>query len=320
MRSVVIGLTLVGAATAARADEHELGRLLVAADYGAIERSFTPDMTKAVPPGTLAKLFDGLRRERGKVTDCKVAAPGLLRCSVEKPPRIELHVTFAGAQVTGLRLNDEVEARELPPAKTRLRPPFSGTFTAMNANRDEANGHFRNRNQRHAVDWLIMDEAGKTHSGDPKRLQSYYAYGKPALAVAAGKVVMVVDGVPEQAPGKKDAYNITGNQVAIELAPSEIAFYAHLQPGSIRVKVGELVAAGQVVGLIGNSGNTSEPHLHFQISTQPALTDAESMPAQYPGAFLDGKRVERAWPSTGQRLSFDAPQDGKDVVQPKEKR
>lgn len=297
------GLILLLVAGTSYADEAATARLLVEGNYVAIERSFTPEMAKAIPPGTLAKLFGELNRERGKVKECKVANPGLLRCSVEKPPGIEINLSFTGEQIAGLRLKDQVELRDLPPSKTRLRPPFAGTFTAMNANRDESNPHYRNPNQRHAVDWVITDAQGNTFTGNAKRLASYYTYGKSALAVAAGKVVMIVDGVPEQPIGKMDKYNVAGNQVAIEIAPSEFAFYAHLQPGSIRVKVGDVVSTGQPIGLVGNSGNTTEPHLHFQISTRPSLTDAEAMPAQYPDVILDGKRVERAWPITEQRLS-----------------
>jgi murein DD-endopeptidase MepM/ murein hydrolase activator NlpD len=98
---------------------------------------------------------------------------------------------------------------------------------------------------------------------------SYAIYGKDALAVADATVASVVDGLPEQTPGKFPE-NIPieqadGNSVILDLGAGRFALYAHLQPGSLRVRKGDRVRRGQVLGLVGNSGNSVAPHLHFHV-------------------------------------------------------
>lgn len=292
----------------ASADEAAVARDLMAGNFAAIEKQFSPEMAKAVPGGTLAKIFAAVQQSQGKLLACKVARLGLVQCDVEKPPGIDVKVVFSGETIAGLAVRPQ--PRDTAPGKTALRLPFDGTFTAMNATRDSSSGHYTNPNQRYAVDWLITDAEGKTHRGEGKALSDYLCYGKPALAVADGKVVMAIDGIPENAPGKMDNYNVGGNQLVIELAPGEYAYYAHLQPGSFRVRVGDRVKAGQPIALIGNSGNTTEPHLHFQVSSKPMLFEAEALPVQYRDVFVDGKKTPLAWPTTGQRVSQTQSQPG----------
>jgi murein DD-endopeptidase MepM/ murein hydrolase activator NlpD len=186
--------------------------------------------------------------------------------------------------------------------KTRLRPPFAETWTARNAARVETNHHYVNPNQRFAVDWAITDENGKSHRGDGKRNEDYLCYGKPALAVADATVVSVVDGVPDNVPGQMDGYHVIGNEVVLDLGGGEYAMYAHLIAGSMTVKPGQRVKAGDPLAKVGNSGNSSEPHLHFQLSDSPRLHQAHALPAQYADVMLDGKRSARAWPTEGQRV------------------
>ena len=125
--------------------------------------------------------------------------------------------------------------------------------------------------QRYAIDWVQIDEKGSTYKGAAKDNRNYYCYGAEALAAADATVVEVKDGIPENTPGEAShAVEITletvaGNHVNLDLGGGVFAMYAHFQPGSIRVKVGDKVSRGQVLGLVGNSGNSSEPHLHFQL-------------------------------------------------------
>ena len=84
----------------------------------------------------------------------------------------------------------------------------------------------------------------------------------------------VVDGVPENAPGSMNPGSLAGNNVTLRHGPSLYSVYAHLQPASIRVKIGDVVEQGAVVGLCGNSGNSSEPHLHFQMQDGPAFDES----------------------------------------------
>jgi hypothetical protein len=124
--------------------------------------------------------------------------------------------------------------------------------------------------QRFAIDWEQLDEKGRIYAGDPKIPESYFIYGKPAYAVADARVAEAVDGMPNTPPGGFPAgirlADADGNHVILDLGAGRYALYAHFKPGSVKVKAGDRVKLGQVLGLVGTSGNSSEPHLHFQVS------------------------------------------------------
>ena len=141
--------------------------------------------------------------------------------------------------------------------------------------------------QRFAIDYVKVADDNKTFTGDQLKNESYYAEGVDALAVANGTVVAVKDSIPENVPGVTSrAVPITletvgGNHVIIDIGGGKYAFYAHLKPGSLRVKVGDRVTRGQVVGLVGNSGNSTEPHLHFHISDANSPLGSEGIPYRH---------------------------------------
>ena len=138
--------------------------------------------------------------------------------------------------------------------------------------------------QRFAIDWVKLNDSSTTFSGDRLKNESYYAEGNDALAVADGRVVEVKDSIPENVPGVNSrAVPITletvgGNHVVIDIGGGYYAFYAHLKPGSLRVKVGDRVRRGQVVGLVGNTGNSTEPHLHFHVADAISPLGSEGVP------------------------------------------
>jgi murein DD-endopeptidase MepM/ murein hydrolase activator NlpD len=149
--------------------------------------------------------------------------------------------------------------------------------------------------QRFAIDWVQLREDGKTWAGDQLKNESYRCYGAEALAVADAAVVATKDGIPENIPGPTSrAVPITletvgGNFVILDLGGSRFAFYAHLQPGSLRVKVGDKVRRGQALGLVGNSGNSTEPHLHFHISNANSPLASEGLPYVFESFEVQGK-------------------------------
>ena len=136
--------------------------------------------------------------------------------------------------------------------------------------------------QRYAVDWEQLDDASRIYHGPRENLASYTIFGKEAIAVADATVATVTDGLPEQTPGKYPE-NIPieqadGNSVVLDLGQHRYAVYAHLQPGKIRVHAGDKVTRGQVLGLVGNTGNSVAPHLHFHVVTNPSPLAANGLP------------------------------------------
>ncbi len=136
--------------------------------------------------------------------------------------------------------------------------------------------------QRFAVDWEQLDDASRIYNGPREQLSSYTIFGREALAVADATVVSTLDDLPEQVPGKfPEAIALDqadGNSVVLDLGHGNFALYAHLQPGSLRVHGGEHVKRGQVLGLVGNTGNSVAPHLHFHVMDSPSPLDANGVP------------------------------------------
>ena len=138
------------------------------------------------------------------------------------------------------------------------------------------------------LDIAKLGDTGLSHKGAGTRFEDYYAYGADVLAAAGGRVTEAENGQPEdptamqQPDESQEAYfarlqkdqgnrlakgmtSITGNYVMIDHRQSEYSLYAHLKPGSVRVKIGDQVKAGDVIGKLGSSGNSTEPHLHFHV-------------------------------------------------------
>ena len=185
-----------------------------------------------------------------------------------------------------------------------INPPLRGSEWLAGNGPGNSSGHRRalvptgggaRIAQRFAIDFLQLFPDGRSFSGDEKDNKSYRCYGAEALAVADAVVVAIKDGIPENVPGiTSRAVPITletvgGNYVVLDLGSSKFAFYAHLQPGSLRVKTGDKVRRGQVVGLVGNSGNSTEPHLHFHISDSISPLGSEGLPYALPSFEVQGK-------------------------------
>jgi hypothetical protein len=136
--------------------------------------------------------------------------------------------------------------------------------------------------QRYAVDWEQVDAQRRIYNGPKEKLESYAIFGKPVFAVADAMVVSATDGLPEQTPGKYPVniplQDADGNSVVLDLGDGQYAMYAHMKPGSIRVHEGDRVKVGQVIGQVGNSGNSVAPHLHFQVMDAPSSLAASGLP------------------------------------------
>lgn len=186
--------------------------------------------------------------------------------------------------------------------KASLRLPVDGTWHVVWGGREIArNYHAIDRGQRFAID-LVMTRNGSSHAGDPADLASYHCWGRPVLSPAAGVVVSAVDGLLDQRIGDSDPQNPAGNHVVLDLGQGEYAFLAHFQRGSLRVAPGESVAAGEVLGQCGNSGNSSEPHIHMHLQDSPLLGQGAGLPAQFLNYRADGAVIARGEPQQGEMI------------------
>jgi hypothetical protein len=147
--------------------------------------------------------------------------------------------------------------------------------------------------QRYAVDWEKLNAAGLIYAGPQDKLESYAIFGQPVFAVADAQVVLAIDGEPEGTPGKYPT-NISldkadGNSVILDLGAHRYALYAHMQPGSLKVRTGDKVRLGQVIGLVGDTGNSFAPHLHFQVMDSPSSLAANGLPYEISSFEVTGK-------------------------------
>lgn len=168
-----------------------------------------------------------------------------------------------------------------------------------------------------AYDLIRLGADGRSHRGQGRRLADFHAYGQPVLAARDGKVVRAVDGVAEDAGLLRradeskpdylqrvmrnqadllaaDKSGAGGSHVVIDHGNGEFSSYSHLVPGSLRVRAGDTVRAGQSLGKLGHSGNSTEPHLHFQVCDGPDPLYCAGLPVQFDGLDLVNSDVERA--------------------------
>jgi len=149
--------------------------------------------------------------------------------------------------------------------------------------------------QRFAIDWVELNADGEAFHGDSKDNKNYRAYGAEIYSVADGLVTEVKDGIPQNTPGENSRAvpmtleTVGGNHVIMKIGDGLYAFYAHLQPGSLRVKVGDRVRRGQILGLVGNSGNSTQPHLHFDICNVSSMLACEGLPYAFASFEVTGE-------------------------------
>lgn len=207
--------------------------------------------------------------------------------------------------VRGAGKSGQIEVRREIPirgglSRTEFRFPLRGDWF-IGAGPTLHSHHRWGTMEEFAYDIVKLGDKGKTYSGDGSKFSDYYAYGAPVLAAADGEVVETVTDVPEDISAMRrpdesqDAYRkrliqeqgkrlaagvraIVGNSVIIDHGTGEFSIYAHLQPGSVRVEKGQKVKVGDQIGALGSSGNSTEPHLHFQISDAPKAFSAASIP------------------------------------------
>ena len=157
-----------------------------------------------------------------------------------------------------------------------------------------------NNSQRFAIDWKRTNDQGEFYSGDKTSNESYVDYGDDILAVADATVVSILDGMEANAPGvlpasnpelaaKLTVENVDGNHVVLDLGDGVYAMYAHMISGSLKVKPGDKVKRGQVIGHLGNTGNANASHLHFQLMDGPSLLEADSLPYAFERFDFDGQ-------------------------------
>jgi murein DD-endopeptidase MepM/ murein hydrolase activator NlpD len=190
-------------------------------------------------------------------------------------------------------------------SRTAFRFPLRGVWWA-GVGATPHTGHRWAIAEEFALDIGKLGGEGQDHGGVGDQFTDYYGYGATVLAAADGRVVTAVDGVAEHPEAMRrtsesmEAYagrlrrqqaaivsggvaGLLGNYVVIDHGNGEYSHYAHLAPGSVSVKTGDAVREGQTVGMLGSSGNSTAPHLHFQVCDGPDPLDCAGIPITFKG-------------------------------------
>jgi hypothetical protein len=261
-----------------------IGRVLATMDADAVARLMTPfgggDPGPTLQPGGAGYILMDASLSR----------------SAHVPHRLihELTVTyhpdqgFAATERSGLTR----VVRDQPvvidgPLTGRRWIAFNGCCTGPNGHRNAVNplNGALHVSERFAIDFAQLGADGRGFHGDPTELTAYPSYGAHVVSVARGVVVATRDGIADNVPvGSLPPISldtVAGNYVVVDIGRGHFTLSAHLQPGSLKVGVGDRVRQGQLLGLLGNSGNSDFPHLHFQVMDRRSPLVSDGLPYEY---------------------------------------
>lgn len=267
-----------------------------ASQYDSIFNLFAPVMKQALPIEQASDFFNALKLQSGNITKREFirynGTSGLYKSSFQKA-LLALNVsTDENQKINGLFVKPYIE--ENTPAMerniTKLMLPFHGEWTVVwGGDTKEQNYHIQSKAQKNAFDFIITDNTGKSYKSNGQTNEDYYAFGKELFAPCNGEIVLVVDGVKDNKPGEFNPIYVPGNTVILKTAANEYLFFAHFKQQSIKVKQGDKVKQGQVLGLCGNSGNSSEAHLHYHIQHIEDMNKATGIKCYFDKIYVNGE-------------------------------
>jgi murein DD-endopeptidase MepM/ murein hydrolase activator NlpD len=252
--------------------------------YDSIFAMFSTEMVNALPLDKTREFLIGLNSQVGKITKRQFvnyqATYASYKTNFERA-LFALNISIDNnSKINGLFIKPFVD-NNLPKLErnlTKLILPFNDEWTVFwGGDSKDLNYHIENQAQKNAFDLVITDATGKSYHTDGQENKDYYAFGKEIIAPCAGEIVLVVDGVKDNKPGIMNPIYAPGNSIIIKTEKNEFLFFAHFQQNSIKVRQGQKVIQGQLLGFCGNSGNSSEPHLHFHIQNEEDMNVASGV-------------------------------------------
>ncbi len=267
-------------------------------DYPRIQQDFGKVMLEAFPLKKSKPFFKDLMTSHGKIK--KLDSPRLVPPNEAIFPAhferalLDIKIVLDDKdKIIGLWFLPHTPGIPAPEKHfTVLRLPFEGEWMVFwGGDTKELNRHHDVPNQKYAFDLLRVDHNGKTHENEGKKNEDYFAFGQKVLAPADGVVTDVIRGVRDNTPGSMNPYSALGNAIIIKHREHEVSVLAHFKQNSIRVKVGDRVKKGQVLGLCGNSGNSSEAHIHYHLQNTPVVQDGMGIKCVFTSVMVseDGK-------------------------------
>jgi murein DD-endopeptidase MepM/ murein hydrolase activator NlpD len=287
------------------ADGRAAVETLLAGDVDALHQQAAPPFAQQVTVDDLRALVAQLGQVGPRTAELAVpgsytAEHGGASATIAFGVQFDRDGALAGLSALPRQQLPEPAGAEAEPVRVRL--PFDGLWWVFWGGPTELqNYHAAVPDQRYALD-LVVWRDGATHSGQGTDNADYWAWGRPVLAPADATVVAAVDGVRDNVPQQQveNAEDPAGNHVVLDLGEGRYLVLAHLQEGSVAVEKGDRVAAGGRLGLCGNSGNSSEPHVHVHAQDRPELFgEAVGLPLSFAATEVNGSEVPDDSPVRG---------------------
>jgi hypothetical protein len=265
--------------------------------YDTIFTMFSAEMQTALPLNKAFEFFTGLNTQAGKITKMEFV-------KYEMQTYASYKTTFEmGLYLVNISVDNEskinglffkpYKATDLPKIDrntTSLLLPFNETWNVFwGGDTKEQNYHVANEAQKNAFDFLIKDKLGKSYKTDGKTNEDFYAFGMEVLAPCNGEIVLVIDGIKENIPGEMNSFDLGGNTIILKTANNEYLVFCHLKHKSIKVTEGQKITAGESLGLCGNTGHSSEPHLHFHIQNVEDINQATGVKCYFSKIIVNGQ-------------------------------
>ena len=186
---------------------------------------------------------------------------------------------------------------------TLMDLPFKDEWTVFwGGDTKEVNFHVVAKFQKNAFDIVKSDRHGKNYRTDGRINEDYYAYGQQLIAPCDAEVIVAIDGIKDNIPGKVNPLYAPGNSIILKTRNDEYILFAHIQQQSIKVKQGQAVKKGELLGLCGNSGNSSEPHLHFHLQDTEYLNEATGIKCFFSKLEVNGVKKTDYSPIKGDKI------------------
>ncbi|WP_273565604.1 peptidoglycan DD-metalloendopeptidase family protein [Maribacter halichondriae] len=265
-------------------------------DYGAIFDSFNVDMQKALPrEQTLAFFAQNVNSLMGNIEEMQFAridnGTHIYRADFERAVA-EVVISLTPQQTINGFAIKPVNASDIPVLKRNVTPmilPFNEEwFVFWGGTTVEQNYHVDYPDQQYAYDILMVAD-GASYVGDPKKNENYLVFGKEVIAPCNAKVAHVITGVHDNIPGELNPEQLTGNTVVLETENGEYILLAHLKEGSIVVEEGQEVLQGEVLAQCGNSGNSTEPHLHLSLQNHVDMLQSTGAKLYFDRIMVNGE-------------------------------
>jgi hypothetical protein len=284
-----------------------------AGKYDSIYTLLGDNMKKAIELENIVTFFTNVKVKAGNVqrhryVGYEASMSGYVVTAEKANFRLDIAVDEQKKLFTALRITEmqTLAAAVLPTPKRNSTPmqlPFNGKWTVVwGGDTKEDNYHVVSNAQKNAFDMVMTDDKGSSYKNMGNNNEDYYAWGQKIVAPCNGTVVTVIDGIKDNKPGERNEAHVTGNSVTINAGANEYVLIAHLQYKSMKVKEGDKVTKGQLLGLCGNTGNSTEPHLHMHLMNSEDLNIATGIKCYFEYITVTDVKKTEFSPIRGQQV------------------